>query len=238
MYKLSLFFTKNGIHFQVLNGKNILEEEMYYLSEDSPSNLIEDKLDEILSKYTYEKIDAISALNHFAIAPESFPQDESGYDLVGFNSDFDKDQEELMLSVNQKHQVQFFYTFPKHFYHKIKAINIPAYFNFSGEKFLNSINNKNQREIHIHLLKNQVEFIVFDNKKIILYNNLDATSEVDYLYFIMFTIKKLDFDKNEVKFHLYGDIEEHETFISELRKFVKHLSIDFENKSKKHFIFN
>ncbi len=238
MQKLSLLFTKDALQWQLSKAKNVLEEEEHFLSEESFLNFIEEKLDEVLVKTSLEKIEVLSAFNHFTLTPEGFSEHDMGYLLISYNSPVDKEKEELMLSVNKKYGVQFYYSFPKYYYERIKALKVPSSFNFSGEKFLNTIQTKNQKEIHIHLFHHQVEFLALDHKKVILYNNIDATSEVDFLYFIMFTLKKIDFSIRDTHFYIYGELVENETFISELKKFVKHFNIVFQNQSKKNFILN
>jgi hypothetical protein len=235
---LNLLFTKDGLIYQIAKNKSILEEKSYFVDEESPENFIEDKLDEVLIKQRFDEIHVISALNHFTLMPEGFSEHETGFELISYNAPVDKEKEELMLSINEKFKLQFYYTFPKNFYKKIKELALPVSFNFSGEKFLNSINNKNNKEIHINLYHNQCEFFAIDNKKIILYNNLDVNSEVDFLYFVMFTLSKIDFKINETSFFAYGETTENETFISELQKFVKNLRIVFDNTPTKNFILN
>jgi hypothetical protein len=235
---LNLLFTKDGLIYQIAKNKSILEEKSYFVDEESPENFIEDKLDEVLIKQRFDEIHVVSALNHFTLMPEGFSEHETGFELISYNAPVDKEKEELMLSVNEKFKLQFYYTFPKNFYKKIKELALPVNFNFSGEKFLNSINNKNNKEIHINLYHNQCEFFAIDNKKIILYNNLDVNSEVDFLYFIMFTLSKIDFGINETNFFAYGETTENETFISELQKFVKNMRIVFDNTPTKNFILN
>lgn len=83
-----------------------------------------------------------------------------------------------------------------------------------------------------------MNFLPLIRKKIILYNNLDVNSEVDFLYFIMFTLSKIGFGINETNFFAYGETTENETFISELQKFVKNLKIVFDNIPNKNFILN
>lgn len=236
MNLLTLLFTKDGLIYQISKNKNVLEEKSYLVNEESPANYIADKLDEALLKQRYDEISVVSALNHFTLMPEGFSEHEAGYDLIAFNAPVDKENEELMLSVNKKFQVQFYYTFPKEFYTKIKDLSIPVKFNFSGEKFLNSIQNKNNKEIHINLYHNQCEFFAIANKKVILYNNLDVNSEVDFLYFVMFTLSKIGFGINDTNFYVYGETTENETFISELQKFVKNIKIVFDNIVHKNFI--
>ncbi|MDF2933545.1 MAG: hypothetical protein K0R36_2876 [Chryseobacterium sp.] len=236
MNVLNLLFTKDGLIYQITKNKNVLEEKSYLVDEESPKNFIAQKLEEVLLKQRFDEVSVISALNHFTLMPEGFAEHDSGYDLISFNAPVDKDNEELMLSVNKKFNVQFYYTFPKDFYRKIKDLSIPVRFNFSGEKFLNSIYNKNKKEIHINLYHNQCEFFAIDNKKVILYNNLDVNSEVDFLYFVMFTLSKIGFGINDTNFFVYGETTENETFISELQKFVKNIKIVFDNIPNKNFL--
>lgn len=236
MNVLNLLFTKDGLIYQITKNKSVLEEKSYFVDEESPKNFISGKLEDVLLKQRYDEVSVISALNHFTLMPEGFEDHDSGYDLIAFNAPVDKNNEELMLSVNKKFKVQFYYTFPKEFYQKIKDLSIPVRFNFSGEKFLNSINNKNNKEIHINLYHNQCEFFAISNKKIILYNNLDVNSEVDFLYFVMFTLSKIGFGINETNFYVYGETTENETFISELQKFVKNLKVVYDNIPNKNFL--
>lgn len=235
---LNLLFTKDGLIYQIIKNKSVLEEKSYFVDEESPKDFIAGKLEDALLKQRYDEISVVSALNHFTLMPEGFEDHNSGYDLIAFNAPVDKENTELMLSVNKKFKLQFYYTFPKEFYNKIKDISVPVKFNFSGEKFLNSINNKNNKEIHINLYHNQCEFFAISNKKIILYNNLDVNSDVDFLYFVMFTLSKIGFGINDTNFYVYGETTENETFISELQKFVKNLKVVFDNIPNKNFILN
>lgn len=237
MKTLKLLFSKEGLQYQILHKKKVEEEKVYFISEDFPPHRIDEELDKILSS-SFSNIDVISTINHFSIVEEGFNNHDIGKDLIAYNADINKDNEELMLSVNKKFGVQFYYSFPIKFYQKIKQLNLPTSFNFSGEKFLNNLKFKNNMSIHIHLYHNQCEFIALDGEKVILYNNLDVDSEVDFLYFIMFTLSKIGFSTNDTKFYLYGETTEHETFISELQKFVTHIDIVFDNLHKKNFILN
>lgn len=238
MLKLSLLFLKDGLQWQILKSKKVLEEQIFFVTEESAPNLIEEELDKVLLRTDYDEINVISALNHFTITPEGFDKHALGYDLVSYNAEINKDEEELMLSINKKFGIQFYYCFPQKFYQKIKDKDIPTHFNFSGEKFIYHTKNKEKKEIHINLYQNQVEFFAVENKKIILYNNLDTSSEVDFLYFIMFTLNKIGFGINDTYFYLYGETASNDTFISELQKFVKHLKIVYDNLHKKSFIHN
>lgn len=238
MEQLKLLFTKDGLQYQVLKNKTVSLEQSFFVTEESAVTALADKTNEILSLKNYKEISVISALNHFTLMPEGFSQHDLGYDLIAYNAPVNKEKEELMLSVNKKFGVQFYYTFPKSIYQNIKVAGTTTKFNFSGEQFLNTITAKNQKEIHINLYHHQCEFFALDHKKVILYNNLDVTSEVDFLYFIMFTLSKIGFGIADTQFFVYGETTENETFISELKKFVKNLKIVYDNIPKKNFLLN
>ena len=238
MKNLSLLFTKDGLQWQINEADNVTEEEARFVTDETPENFIEDELDKILRRENWAEIKVFSAFNHFSLTPEVFTENQLGQQIISYNSDVKTESEELMQSINQKYGVQFYYSFPKHFYQKIKDLSSVSNFHFSGERFLDSVNINKDNEIHINLYHNQVEFLALENGKLVLYNNLDATSEIDFLYFIMFTLSKIGFDINKTHFYIYGEISENDTFISELEKFVPAISIVYENFKGKHFIVN
>lgn len=237
MKQLRILVSKDYLLYQITNAKSVLEEKELLLDLESKEQSFLQPIENLL-KGSFDKIEVYSAFNHFTLMPEGFSQHEMGLDLLSLNASLEKDKEELMLAVNKKHAVQFYYTFPKDLYQVLKQSNQNAKFNFSGEKFLNQISVKKPREVHINLYQNQCEFFAFANKKVVLYNHLDLQSEVDFLYFILFTLSKIDFSLRETRFHIYGETSQNETFISELNKFATHLKIPFDNLPKKNFILN
>lgn len=238
MERLKLLFAKDCLQYQIVKNKSVLDENSFFVNQEQQGFSLLEKLEEVLAKQNFKEIEVLSAINHFTIVPDGFSDHDLGYDLLSFNSEVSRQEEELMLSINKKFGIQFYYSLPKNFYHKIKNQDAETSFNFSGEKFLNSINNKHKKEIHINLYHNQCEFLAISDGQLVLYNNLDVNSEVDFLYFIMFTLNKIGFGTKDTYFFVYGETTENETFISELRKFVKHLKIVFDNLPKKIFILN
>nr|MBP6576719.1 DUF3822 domain-containing protein [Chryseobacterium sp.] len=107
MRKLSLLFTKDGLQWQISKSRKVLEEKIWLKDEETPKNLVEEKLNEILASEKFSEIAVISAINHFSIVEEGFDQHDLGYDLISYNSDVKKEAEELMLSVNKKFGIQF-----------------------------------------------------------------------------------------------------------------------------------
>lgn len=236
MQKLLLLFTKDGLQYQLLRGRTVMEENSYVKEEGVAETFLQDRLGALFSEKTFSEISVISALNHFTVLPAGFREHDAGLDLIALNAPVQRETEELMLALNKNYGIQFYYTMPKSIYAAIKATNKPTVFNFSGEQFLRKLATRGRKEIHINLYQNQCEFFALNQKKVVLYNNLDVNSEVDFLYFVMFTLSKINFSLNETRFYVYGETSVNETFISELRKFVRHFSISFDNIHKRNFI--
>lgn len=238
MQNLSLLFTKDGLQWQISEADQIIEEEARFVTEVTPKDFIEQELEKILKRHSWEKIKVFSAFNHFSLAPEDFSHHELGHAVISYNAETSPEHELLKSTTNTKHGVQFYYCFPKVFYRKIEETRVPFTLDFSGEVFLDAINTQKPREIHINLYHHQMEFLVMEEGKLLLYNNLDATSDVDFLYFIMFSMNKIGFSIENTFFYIYGEIPDNETFISELEKFTPHIQVAYENFKGKHLILN
>jgi len=237
MHKLTLLFTKDSLLWAI-NKVSSYREEFFFEDKEKSSISVFEKLAEILKFKGIRKINVISAYNSFSILPYGFEKHEMGHKFISYNTHVDDDSEELMLAVNKRFNVQFYYTLPKIFYYKIKSIEVPLFFNFSGERFLSrAASTEAKEQLHINLYHNQVEFFVIKDKRLILYNNLDADSDVDFLYFIMFAVSKLNLDLKKLQFLLYGEIDENETFLSELQKFAENVFVVEKNiRNKRNFI--
>ena len=135
MKNLSLLFTKDGLQWQINEADNVTEEEARFVTDETPKNFIEEELDKILRREAWAEIKVFSAFNHFSLTPEVFTENQLGQQIISYNSDVKTESEELMQSINQKYCVQFYYSFPKHFYQKIKALGTTSSFYFSGNPY-------------------------------------------------------------------------------------------------------
>ncbi len=230
MNKLNLLLTKKKIQYVILQKGNVVLDENWSSEEEDSIIDYEKQLLQIINNNPVDEINVISAYNWFGMTP-IIEQHELAKDIVSLNANINENTHELMLNVNNKYNVQFYFAMPNNTYKILKKSNKPTKFLVSGDRFLNYIEiGKNQKyQLHIHLLHEQVEFFVFFRKKILLYNHLDESSEVDFLYFILFTISKMPFGIQDCDIMLYGEIEAHQTFVSELKKFAAHSQLSKQN---------
>lgn len=223
--------------YQVYHNRRILRSDTLVI--DSEEELLQCQLPEELSDLgkNISQVHCISAVSHYAMAPAGYEVHEAAAPMIAANAEFSPDKEEIMLSVRPKYQVQWYYSIPKMLYGEMKSRFPSVNFNFSGAQFLDKIHVGKSLEAHIHFLNDQCEFFIFKNKKIQLYNNLHSQNEVDFLYFVLFSLQKLNISITETRYFIYGAAQAHETFLSELKKIASHISMEENRPNGKLFIF-
>lgn len=238
MISLHLLIRKTGFHYLLKNANKIIKEHEFTIHEDDKTTSLELLLQKILDEERFDQIEVFSAFSIFGLTPNSILQHEYAKEIIALNSNLNENDNEVMLSINLKHKVQFYFAFAKSLYSLIKKKDYPTRFNFTGETFLQNLSFiKNKKsQVHINLYDNQVEFWVFKKSEILLYNHLDESSEVDFLYFILFSISKLPIDLATTQLRIYGDCDRNETFISELKKYAPDSQIQTKNRSLKNHI--
>jgi len=156
--------------------------------------------------------------------------------------------------------------------HKLQAniiFTIPANFRqfiesrFSGVRFFhqatplieNSLNpvswigyKINALNVDILVHRNFFDIVVSDSVRLICFNTYSYKSENDFVYFVSFTIQKLELNIENVTVNLYGDISTESKAIMLLKKFVPNIrrglmSDNFKNSSsfqkiKIHYLAN
>lgn len=236
MEKLQLLLSENLLAYRTVDSRGVTTAEKSFVDVPEEPLALEAPLTGLLQN-KFSEAEIVSAYPYFSVVPAGFSQHDCADALIHLNSDAAGQALEPMLSVNLHYGVQFYYGMPLPYYRQIKQCAEKTAFNFSGEKFLSRVQPKSKREIHILLHPAQCEFLALENKKLLLYNNLGVQSEVDFLYFIMFTVSKLGFGTQDTLFLVYGETHQHETFISELQKFVRQLKIVYDNLPGRHFLF-
>lgn len=237
MGTLYILLGNKEISYQLYHNRRILAEDT---RTDEASGYL--SLQELPKEWDFEKhkgdVVFISAQNHFNLMPESYTQHELAADIIRANAPIVPEREEIMLSINKTYGLQFYYSIPKALYHNLKNRFSSISFNFSGDQLLKQIKPFGRPQTVIHLRKTHCEFFILNQKRVLLYNSICSQNEVDFLYFILFSIQKLGYSLSSMQYTIAGNAEAHDTFISELRKIAPSVKIIPEPASQKLFIFN
>jgi hypothetical protein len=91
---------------------------------------------------------------------------------------------------------------------------------------LNKIHGNNSDTIgYVHLALNQIDFAVFSQKKLKYFNSFEISSEVDFLYYLLFALEQLGKNPNDFKLRLVGDITEGDPVFETASEYFENLSI-------------
>ncbi len=231
MGKLFILYSHHGFFYQHIHNRRIL-------SEKSLENSIDKNWVDIFpSTLTLQEVEIICSVPQFSIFPYGYEDDVIGAESIAWNASHELPQE-AMLSMHPKFALQWYFSIIKEDYNLLKNKFPNATFEFSGGKFLQSISIGKGKECHIHLEENTCEFLMLSHKKLVLYNFLEASEEIDFLYFIMFSLKKVHFEISRTRFSIYGNTKLNITFIEELKRFGAKVSIKPEHANGRHFLFN
>lgn len=97
------------------------------------------------------------------------------------------------------------------------------------------INNGNKDlKMYVHVLNNQFEVVVIDNKKLILYNSFVYDTKEDFVYFILFIAEQLKINTEEFELELYGDIEPYSELYALIYKYVRNVSFGYRTDKQEY----
>ncbi|WP_350287010.1 DUF3822 family protein [uncultured Croceitalea sp.] len=77
----------------------------------------------------------------------------------------------------------------------------------------------------VHKTDHSFELAVFEQKKLVLYNQFEYKTKEDFLYYILFTYEQLKLDVESVKLKLFGQIEEGDTYYDICYQYIKKVNV-------------
>ena len=120
-------------------------------------------------------------------------------------------------------------------------------YNHSSTIFIDKISQLRKNSINPELIvnvnKTYFDLIAFNKNKIILYNRFNYETKEDFIYFILFTAEQINFNPENFKCILTGDIDLEDDLYKITYKFIRFIELLPSNiidqsstKSRNHFI--
>ena len=112
-------------------------------------------------------------------------------------------------------------------------------------KLLDLSKNNEERKMFVHISESHFEIIVVQNQKLHLFNSFDYKTPEDFIYYILFTAEQLQFNPENFKLEVLGNILETDNFYQIAYKYIRNISLfdvsDFKNsfsekQNREHFI--
>jgi hypothetical protein len=107
--------------------------------------------------------------------------------------------------------------------------------------------NKEEKQVFVHIQKENFEIIVVKNQELLLFNSFQYATPEDFIYFLIFTCEQLQLNPETISVQLMGNCTEGDKLFKMAYKYIRncslynatHLSAGFdvsETEIRKHFI--
>lgn len=92
------------------------------------------------------------------------------------------------------------------------------------EKLLNVYKNTEEVIFFINVTKSNFDVVIFNNKKLELFNSFYFKTKEDFIYYILFIAEQLNFNPEEFKLVLLGDIEKNSDIYNILYQYIRNIT--------------
>ncbi len=241
--KLSIQVSLSGLSFcviDVVENTVTLSESVVFESENNPFETL-NALKVLLEKhaiidYNFEEVIVIHRNNLFSLVPNALFNPNELENYLKFNG---KILPNDLIAYDEVENFEITNVY-------IPLVNINNYvYDLFGEftykhngtvmiqSLLNTTVNK-ETVCYIHVLENQMDVTIVQQKKLQLYNSFNFETKEDFVYYLLFTFEQLQLDTEVVPLKLFGDIEEGDDIYNLCYNYVKNISI-FIPSNKHHF---
>ena len=111
------------------------------------------------------------------------------------------------------------------------------------QNFLNAEKHARDSKVYLHLLKEQVDCIIFNKGKLVLCNSYSYKTPEDFIYYVLFCFEQLKLNPETVTAILCGDISEESeiyhilyTYVREVNFLEHSLPILADEQTQQHFL--
>ena len=179
-------------------------------------------------KHPYKKVNILIDTQRFTPVPFDLFEDEQTEAL--FHHNFSKGNNEVVLcNILGKSNVALLFGMDKHT-HQLLGEHFPNARFFAcasplTEHFTLKSREGNCRKVYAHFRKNVMEIFAFDRNRLLLLNSFGCRHLADKVYYLLYVWQQLGFSQENDQLWLAGTMEEKEELLTELRKFLRQVSV-------------
>lgn len=115
------------------------------------------------------------------------------------------------------------------FFEKYGAFTYRHFATILIENIFQLSNNSEEPIVYVHILKEQFEIIVIQNKKLLFYNSFEYSSSEDFIYYLLFTTEQLGLNTNTLQLYFLGDISKEDVLYTVAYTYIR--NVDFLEKN-------
>lgn len=93
------------------------------------------------------------------------------------------------------------------------------------KKCLEYSKNKEEKQVFVHVQKEQFELVVVKNQELLLFNSFQYSTPEDFIYYVLFTCEQLQLNPETVKVHLFGNCSEEDAIYKMAYTYIRNCSL-------------
>lgn len=233
-HKLSIQVGLNGLSFCTLDTVNntlVSEGSKQFQIEQTPYLLLKElqtfvEEHKLIGKQFSEVI-IIHRNKLFSLVPKSLFNSDNLRDYLKFNARVNESDIAAFEELSNFEIVTVYLTYAKinnyifEVFGEYKSIHSATIF---LETFLKQ-NVDLGTACFVNVLERQMELMVVNEKKLLLYNQYDFDTKEDFLYYLLFSFEQLGINTDDVALQLFGVIDEQDALFEICYEFVRNISI-------------
>ena len=179
-------------------------------------------------KHPYGQTNILIDTPRFTPIPFDLYEDDHAEDF--FYHNFQRTENEIVLcNVLGKSNVTLLFGMDKHA-HLLLNEHFPQARIFAcisplTEYFAKESRECSTRRLFAHFRKSRMEIFAFDKGKLLLTNTFNCKQTPDQVYYLLYTWQQLGFNQEKDQLWLAGKLESQEVLLTELNKFLRHVSL-------------
>ena len=109
------------------------------------------------------------------------------------------------------------------------SFNYKHSFTILIKKVLDFSKNIVEKQVYLHIQKDNFQMIVVKNQKLLLFNTFDFTTKEDFIYYVLFALEQLQLNPETVIVKLFGKIAEDDNLFQIAYKYIRNVSLFTDN---------
>ncbi|MDG1572620.1 DUF3822 family protein [Robiginitalea sp. M366] len=234
-HKLSIQVSLNGLSFCVLDTveKNLSLRYAHRFEAPVTPYRLQHELKEHLREqgvwdYAFTEVVAIHRNTLFSLVPQAFFREEDLADYLKFNAKMlptDRLDHDPVAGLDLMNVYVPFTNINNYLYDLFG----PFEFKHSGTVLLETLvklpSSGQGTVCYAHLGESQLDIAVFAHKKLRFFNSFSLHGDLDFLYYLLFTLEQLGLDPLRVKLRLLGEVTEGDPIFEQASEYLENVAI-------------
>ena len=232
--KLSIQVSLNGLSFCTLDTVNntvVSEGSKQFQIEQTPYLLLKE-LQTFIEEHKligkqFSEVIIIHRNKLFSTVPKALFNSENLRDYLKFNAKVNESDSVVFDELSSFEIVTVYLTYTKINNYIFEVFG--AYRSIhSATVFLETFLKQNVdlgTACFVNVLEKQMEIMVVNEKKLLLYNQYDFETKEDFLYYLLFSFEQLGINTDDVALQLFGAIDEQDALFEICYEFIRNISI-------------